>query len=136
MKPAATEPSDQPQRTLKSVWPSTFVSTGERACPICRELTASSSGNVHRLTDEGAAQAPFLARTFARTRLRTHATEFRPALGDRTAWNKLFRRAFWEEHALRFPDGVLHDRHAMPGMLALARDGGAVLALHGVAQPV
>ncbi|MEA2281704.1 MAG: CDP-glycerol glycerophosphotransferase [Solirubrobacteraceae bacterium] len=69
-----------------------------------------ASGNVHRLTSWGAtSQSKFLAETFARTQLKTHVTRFRPLLADRTAWNKLFRRSFWDEHGFRFPEGVVHE---------------------------
>jgi CDP-glycerol glycerophosphotransferase len=68
-----------------------------------------ATGNVHRLRSSGTEQAAFLARTFARTRLATHVTRFRPLLSDRTAWNKLWRRSFWDAHALRFPEGVVHE---------------------------
>ena len=68
-----------------------------------------ATGNVQRLTRQGAAQAQFLARTFARTRLRTHVSRCRPLLADRTAWNKLWRRSFWDAHAFRFPEGVVHE---------------------------
>jgi CDP-glycerol glycerophosphotransferase len=64
-----------------------------------------ASGNVHRLTTAGTSQARFLARTFARTRLKTHVTRDRSLLADRTAWNKLFRRSFWQAHGWRFPEG-------------------------------
>ena len=62
-----------------------------------------ATGNVQRLTRQGAAQAQFLARTFARTRLRTHVSRFRPLLADRTAWNKLWRRSFWDANASASP---------------------------------
>jgi CDP-glycerol glycerophosphotransferase len=68
-----------------------------------------ATGNVHRLEGTQTAQAPFLARTFERTRLRTHVTRFRPLLADRTAWNKLYRRDFWDRHGLRFPEGRLYE---------------------------
>jgi CDP-glycerol glycerophosphotransferase len=68
-----------------------------------------ATGNVHRLEGSETTQAPFLARTFERTRLRTHVTRFRPLLADRTAWNKLYRREFWDRHGLRFPEGRLHE---------------------------
>jgi CDP-glycerol glycerophosphotransferase len=54
-------------------------------------------------------QAQFLARTFAQTRLRTHVSRCRPLLADRTAWNKLLRRSFWDAHGFRFPEGVVHE---------------------------
>jgi CDP-glycerol glycerophosphotransferase len=68
-----------------------------------------ATGNVQRLTRQGTSQAQFLSRTFARTRLKTHVTRCRPLLADRTAWNKLWRRAFWDAHAFRFPEGVVHE---------------------------
>ena len=68
-----------------------------------------ATGNVQRLTSEGRTQAAFLARTFARTRPRTHVRRFAPLLSDRTAWNKLWRRSFWDAHQLRFPEGRLHE---------------------------
>lgn len=68
-----------------------------------------ASGNVQRLTGTRVTQAPFLARTFATTRLHTHVTRFRPLLADRIACNKLWRRSFWEDNGLRFPEGVLHE---------------------------
>jgi CDP-glycerol glycerophosphotransferase len=68
-----------------------------------------ASGNVLRRNSWGTSQALFLAETFATTRLGTHVTEFPPLLADRTAWNKLWRRAFWDEHAGRFPEGVVHE---------------------------
>ena len=68
-----------------------------------------ASGNVLRLEDGRTSQAPFVARTFARTRVRTHVTRFQPLLSDRIACNKLWRRAFWDANALRFPERVLHE---------------------------
>ena len=64
-----------------------------------------ATGNVHRLTNAGTSQARFLARAFATTRLRTHVTRDRALLADRTAWNKLFRRAFWQANGWQFPEG-------------------------------
>jgi CDP-glycerol glycerophosphotransferase len=68
-----------------------------------------ASGNVLRLAGGVTTQAAFLARTFARTRPRAHVTRFRDLLADRTACNKLWRRSFWDRHALRFPEGVVHE---------------------------
>ena len=68
-----------------------------------------ATGNVHRLTAAGCTQAPFLASAFTRTRERTHVRRFAPLLDDRTAWNKLWRRSFWDGCELRFPDGRLHE---------------------------
>jgi CDP-glycerol glycerophosphotransferase len=66
-----------------------------------------ASGNVHRLTSWGESQTRFLTAAFAQTRMKTHVTEFRPLLADRTAWNKLWRRSFWGDR--QFPEGVVHE---------------------------
>ena len=68
-----------------------------------------ATGNVHRLTSWGTSQARFLAKAFARTQLETHVTRFPALLADRTAWNKLWRRSFWDAHGWRFPEGVVHE---------------------------
>src|SRR4051812_22220376 len=68
-----------------------------------------ASGNVPRLTSSGTRQARFLARTFAETRLKTHITRDRLLIYDRTAWNKLWRRSFWDRQGRRFPDGRTYE---------------------------
>ncbi|HEY7074322.1 MAG TPA: glycosyltransferase, partial [Solirubrobacteraceae bacterium] len=68
-----------------------------------------ATGNVHRLDRSGTHQLRFVAGAFAITRLKTHVSRFRPLLGDRTAWNKLWRRSFWDAHGLRFPEGRVHE---------------------------
>jgi CDP-glycerol glycerophosphotransferase len=68
-----------------------------------------ASGNVQRLTRWSTTQSRFVAKVFGSTRLKTHITKFRPLLADRTAWNKLFRRSFWDSHGLRFPEGRVHE---------------------------
>ena len=77
--------------------------------PLRRTGSDFATGNVHRLTESGTSQAAFLAKAFTRTRLKTHITRFRPLIADRTAWNKLWRRSFWDAHGLRFPEGVVHE---------------------------
>jgi CDP-glycerol glycerophosphotransferase len=68
-----------------------------------------ATGNVHRVSQWSRSQSRFLARAFGTTQLKTHVTEFPALLADRTAWNKLWRRSFWDEHGLRFPEGVVHE---------------------------
>jgi CDP-glycerol glycerophosphotransferase len=68
-----------------------------------------ATGNVHRITPDGTHQAPFLARTFAKSRRATHVTRFRPLIVDRIVPNKLWRRSFWDAQRLRFPEGMLHE---------------------------
>ena len=80
---------------------------------LLRALEQSGSdfatGNVHRLMPARTAQARFLAKTFASTQIATHVTRFRPLLADRTAWNKLFKRSFWDANGFRFPEGRVHE---------------------------
>jgi CDP-glycerol glycerophosphotransferase len=68
-----------------------------------------ATGNVHRLTLQGTHETPFLAKAFTKTRIKTHITKFRELLADRTAWNKLWRRSFWDGHELSFPEGRVHE---------------------------
>ena len=68
-----------------------------------------ASGGVRRIEHGRIEPAPYSTETFARTRLRTHVSEFKPLLADRTAWNTLWRRTFWDQQGLRFPDGAWHE---------------------------
>ncbi|WP_428952809.1 CDP-glycerol glycerophosphotransferase family protein [Streptomyces sp. cg35] len=68
-----------------------------------------AAGNVTRFRSAGHVQSPVHRTPFATTRLRTHISRFRPLLTDRTAWNKVYRRAFWERHALAYPEGMLYE---------------------------
>jgi CDP-glycerol glycerophosphotransferase len=95
-----------------------FVDSDDVVAPEAYELLVGSldksgsdiaSGNVHRLTGRGTRQARFLARTFAETRLSTHITRDRLLLHDRTAWNKVWRRAFWDREGRRFPEGRIYE---------------------------
>jgi CDP-glycerol glycerophosphotransferase len=67
------------------------------------------SGNVRRFSVFGTRQTRFLARTFTATRLATHVTEFPPLLADRIAYNKIWRRSFYDQHDLKFPEGTLYE---------------------------
>jgi CDP-glycerol glycerophosphotransferase len=68
-----------------------------------------ATGNVLRLSSGGTRQAYFVSRAFTRTRLRTHVTKHRDLITDRTAWNKLWRRSFWDAQGYRFPEGVYNE---------------------------
>jgi len=80
---------------------------------LCHSLEESGSdfaaGDVRRLTSFGTKPAPYLGDAFKRTRVGTHVTKFPALLADTTAWNKLFRRSFWERHGFRFPEGVVYE---------------------------
>jgi CDP-glycerol glycerophosphotransferase len=95
-----------------------FVDSDDRLPPDGLELllraldhTGSdfATGNIHRFNSRRTWPAAFLKRTFYRRRYNTHVERFRWLLSDRMAQNKLWRRSFWEEHDLHFPEGVLHE---------------------------
>ena len=95
-----------------------FVDSDDLLPPNAYELMVGSlektgsdiaSGNVMRITTAGMWQARFLAKTFQRNRPKTHITRYRELLLDRVAWNKVFRRSFWDEHGLRFPEGRTYE---------------------------
>ncbi|MDJ0345720.1 bifunctional glycosyltransferase family 2 protein/CDP-glycerol:glycerophosphate glycerophosphotransferase [Streptomyces sp. H10-C2] len=64
-----------------------------------------ATGNVYRLTSRGRSQAR-QQRGMRETVRGTHITRDLTLLADRTVSNKVFRRTFWDEHALVFPEGV------------------------------
>jgi CDP-glycerol glycerophosphotransferase len=66
-------------------------------------------GHVLQLARGETTPAAWLTETFARDRPATHVTEFPALLADRTAWNKLWRRSFWDAHGFRFPEGAVHE---------------------------
>ena len=39
----------------------------------------------------------------------THITESPELFYDTTAWNKLIKRSFWDEHGFKFPEGILYE---------------------------
>lgn len=66
------------------------------------------TGNVWRLTERGRQQA-WQYRWLSASRSRTHITRDARLLADRVAWNKVFRRSFWDRHAFAFPEGKLYE---------------------------
>ncbi|MDF6020686.1 CDP-glycerol glycerophosphotransferase family protein [Streptomyces sp. JH34] len=66
------------------------------------------TGNVWRLDEQGRRQA-WQYRWLTGDRLRTHITRDARLLADRVAWNKVFRRSFWDRHAFSFPVGKLYE---------------------------
>jgi CDP-glycerol glycerophosphotransferase len=67
-----------------------------------------ASGNVLRL-EQGITTQSWLHRELKTPALRTHVTRDPRLLRDRTAWNKVFRRSFWDAHDFRFPKGWYED---------------------------
>ncbi|MFF5449407.1 CDP-glycerol glycerophosphotransferase family protein [Streptomyces sp. NPDC012888] len=67
------------------------------------------AGNVLRFRSVGMNQSWGHKVPFARTRLKTHISSFAPLVTDRTAWNKVYRRTFWDEHGFQYPEGILYE---------------------------
>ncbi|MFE7552403.1 CDP-glycerol glycerophosphotransferase family protein [Streptomyces gardneri] len=68
-----------------------------------------ASGNVEHINSTRVWQSPmhkFLSRGTVR---KTSVRKKRILLNDRIACNKMFRRSFWDQHAFRFPEGVLYE---------------------------
>lgn len=66
-------------------------------------------GGVRRFDRENVWASPLHEGIFDETRLRTHITRQADLLGDRTVWNKVYRRSFWVEHGITYPEHALED---------------------------
>ncbi|WP_326792366.1 CDP-glycerol glycerophosphotransferase family protein [Streptomyces sp. NBC_00841] len=86
-----------------------------------------ATGNVWRLTEQGRQQA-WQYRWLTGTRARTHISRDPRLLADRVAWNKVFRRSFWDRHAFAFPEGKLYED--TPVMIPAHFLAGSVDVLH------
>lgn len=81
--------------------------------PMVRSLESSGSdfatGRIERLTSVGLRPSPTFAPIVAIPRTATHVTRDHVLLVDRLATQKVWRRSFWLEHRLAFPEGVLYE---------------------------
>ncbi|MGW2309040.1 bifunctional glycosyltransferase/CDP-glycerol:glycerophosphate glycerophosphotransferase [Actinomadura luteofluorescens] len=64
-----------------------------------------AGGNVMCLDEEQAWQSPLHSDPYAETMLSTHVTRHPALLQDRTVWNKVYRRSFWDAYGLEFGTG-------------------------------
>ncbi|MGW4805757.1 bifunctional glycosyltransferase/CDP-glycerol:glycerophosphate glycerophosphotransferase [Kitasatospora sp. NPDC004272] len=67
------------------------------------------SGNVQMMTSTKKWQSPLHKAPMAANRRGTHITKYDKLIYDRTVWNKLFRRRFWDYYFIEFPEGVLYE---------------------------
>ncbi|MFF9760965.1 MULTISPECIES: bifunctional glycosyltransferase/CDP-glycerol:glycerophosphate glycerophosphotransferase [Streptomyces] len=67
------------------------------------------SGNVQMMNSTKKWQSPLHKGPMQKNRRGTHITKFEALIYDRTVWNKLFRRSFWDRHSIRFPEGVMYE---------------------------
>ncbi|MET9881924.1 bifunctional glycosyltransferase family 2 protein/CDP-glycerol:glycerophosphate glycerophosphotransferase [Streptomyces sp. NPDC006430] len=68
-----------------------------------------AAGNVKRFRSVGMQQSWGHRVAFAKTQLKTHISKFPALVTDRTAWNKVYRRSFWNEHGFQYPEGILYE---------------------------
>lgn len=81
--------------------------------PMLASLEASGSdfavGRAERDDGERRWATPLMQRNHEHARVGTDVTTSPLLLADVFAWNKLFRRDFWDAHDLRFPVGVRYE---------------------------
>ncbi|MFI9272911.1 glycosyltransferase family 2 protein [Kitasatospora sp. NPDC052896] len=68
-----------------------------------------AAGNVLRFRSTGYYQSGAHVKPFRETRLKTHVTELPALVTDRTAWNKVYRRSFFDGAGIRYPEGILYE---------------------------
>jgi CDP-glycerol glycerophosphotransferase len=80
------------------------------------------SGNVQRIGPLGITQSALHAKAIKGRRIRTHISRTPALFYDVSVWNKLFRRSFWAEHGLTYPEGMVwEDIQVMTQAHVLAR---------------
>lgn len=79
-------------------------------CVASLEKTGSEfvSGNVNLLKAGEIIKSPLHQKRLRTDRERTHISRDKDLIYDRTAWNKVFRRSFWDKHNFEFP-GILYE---------------------------
>lgn len=66
-------------------------------------------GGVLRFDSKGSWASPLHQGIFDKPRRRTHISAHRRLLNDRTVWNKVYRRSFWDRHGLAYPEHPYED---------------------------
>ena len=78
-------------------------------------------GGVLRFNSARIWASPAHSEIFETTVPGTHASRYPVLLQDRTPWNKVFRRAFWDSAGLEFPPGLYEDAPPMVRAHVLAK---------------
>ncbi|MEE1784336.1 CDP-glycerol glycerophosphotransferase family protein [Streptomyces sp. SP17BM10] len=95
-----------------------FVDSDDSMPPSAYELMINTldetgsdfaTGNVLRFRAVGYYQSGGHVKPFKETRLKTHITEIPALVTDRTAWNKVYRRSFFDAAGLLYPEGILYE---------------------------
>jgi glycosyltransferase involved in cell wall biosynthesis len=86
------------------------------------------TGSVVRWQGDDLVEPPWMRRLHrGRARRTVTAAEHPEILGDVFAWNKLFRRAFWDAAGLSWPEGIRYEDQPTSTQAFLAARGFAVL---------
>ncbi|HEY0890378.1 MAG TPA: glycosyltransferase [Nocardioides sp.] len=85
-------------------------------------------GNVERVEGERRFTTPLMARNHTEDRLRLRIEDRPLMLADVFVWNKIFRRSFWVEHGITFPEGVRYEDQVALTQAFLAADRFDVLS--------
>ncbi|TMQ94402.1 glycosyltransferase [Actinomadura soli] len=80
-----------------------------------------ASGNVHRMDADRDWQSYLHDGVFTESASRTHVSSKPELMRDRTPWNKVYRREFWDRAGLEFPKGYYEDPPVTARAHALAR---------------
>ncbi|MFI0485479.1 CDP-glycerol glycerophosphotransferase family protein [Actinomadura sp. 9N215] len=80
-----------------------------------------ASGNVHRMDADRDWQSYLHDGVFVESCSRTHVSSKPALMRDRTPWNKVYRREFWDKAGLEFPKGYYEDPPVTARAHALAR---------------
>jgi CDP-glycerol glycerophosphotransferase len=67
-------------------------------------------GSLKRLAGKQRFMTAWVSRVHRVTRTAIAVEDFPDILQDVFAWNKVFRRSFWDEHVGQFPDGLYEDQ--------------------------
>ncbi|MGI8646037.1 MAG: glycosyltransferase family 2 protein [Nocardioides sp.] len=79
------------------------------AATLVRSGSDFVTGGVARWGSDGLHEPPWMRRLHTPTRSSIVAADHPEILGDVFAWNKLFRRPFWESADLSWPEGVRYE---------------------------
>lgn len=66
-------------------------------------------GGVRRMNSLRSLPSPLHEMPFSTDALATHVVRKPELLRDRTVWNKVWRRSFWDRHGLQFSTGIYED---------------------------
>ncbi|MEK5104453.1 CDP-glycerol glycerophosphotransferase family protein [Cytobacillus sp. FSL M8-0252] len=66
-------------------------------------------GNVVRFNSTKVYPSVLHQKVFTEDKVKAHISRDPELINDTTAWNKIFKKAFWDNHQLTFPEGMLYE---------------------------